>query len=165
VPTLIGGFASPGSFFNASGHGWSTAVITISWEDGRPLIQVQADAAGDFTAALTVPFDTLAGSTYRITASDGRLSASGQIAVYTPVVAVTCAAVTAPVSVTGSGWPVSTRYALRSSLLATPLFGNVGADGSFSASFTAPPGALPGDYQISATVGSLLTDPQTCTLR
>src|SRR6185295_3386689 len=45
-PTLIGGFAAPGSLLNVSGHGWSTALITISWEDGRPLVQVTANDAG-----------------------------------------------------------------------------------------------------------------------
>jgi len=57
------------------------------------------------------------------------------------------------------------RYALRSSLLVTPVFGNVNADGTFSTSFLTPPGVLPGDYLISANVGSLLAEPRTCTLR
>jgi hypothetical protein len=165
VPSVIGGFASPGSLFNVSGHGWSTAVITISWEDGRPLVQAQADASGDFTAAITVPFDTVAGSAYRVTANDTRSTATGQIAVYAPAILVTCAAATAPVSVSGSGWPALTRYALRSSLLATPLLANVGADGTFSTSFMPPPGSSTGDYQITANVGSLVAAPQTCTLR
>jgi hypothetical protein len=147
------------------GHGWSTALITISWEDGRPLVQTTADASGDFAVAVTVPFDSTAGTTYRITASDGRLSATGQIAVYVPSIAVSCSTVTSPVSVNGSGWPASARFALRSSLLATPLSGTVGTDGAFSTSFIPPPGVLTGDYQISANVGSLLAEPQTCTLR
>jgi hypothetical protein len=78
---------------------------------------------------------------------------------------VTCAAATAPVSVSGSGWPALTRYALRSSLLATPLLANVGAVGTFSTSFMPPPGSSTGDYQITANVGSLVAAPQTCTLR
>jgi hypothetical protein len=150
---------------NVIGHGWSTALITLSWEDGRPLVQATADASGDFVVAVTVPFDTTAGSTYRITASDGRLTATGQVAVYVPSISLSCGSVTATVSVTGSGWPSAARYALRSSLLATSLFGTVGTDGAFSTSFMPPPGALPGDYQISANVGSLLAEPQTCTLR
>jgi len=150
---------------NVSGHGWSTAVITLSWEDGRPLVQAQADASGDFTTAITVPFDSQVGSTYRITASDGRLTASGQVAVYAPTIAVTCAATTAPVSVSGSGWPASARFALRSSLLATPLVGNVNADGTFVVSFAPPSGSLTGDYLITANVGSLVAPSQTCTLR
>jgi len=150
---------------NVSGHGWSAALVTISWEDGRPLVQANADTAGDFTVAITVPIDTIVGATYRITASDGRQSASGQVAVYAPTLAVTCAAVSSSVSVVGNGWPPFARYAIRSSLLATPLSGTVGADGAFTASFTPPTGVLPGDYQLSANVGSLLAEPQTCTLR
>jgi len=150
---------------NVSGRGWSTALVTISWEDGRPLVQANADASGDFTVAITVPIEATVGTTYRITASDGRQSASGQVAVYAPTLAVTCAAVNSSVSVVGNGWPPFARYAIRSSLLATPLSGTVGAGGTFTASFTPPSGVLPGDYQISANVGSLLAEPQTCTLR
>ena len=164
-PSLIGGLAVPGSPMNVTGHRWSTALITISWEDGRPLVQVSADAAGDFAVAVTVPFDASAGASYRITATDGRLSAIGQVGVYTPVIAVTCASSTAPVSIAGSGWPPSARYAIRSSLLATPLSGTAAADGTFRTSFTPPTGVLPGDYQINANSGSLLAAPQTCTLR
>jgi hypothetical protein len=147
------------------GSGWSTAVITISWEDGRPLVQVRADTAGDFAAALVVPFEVTIGTTYRITASDGRVTATGQIGVYAPTLSVSCGSTTAPVSVAGNGWPPSGRYALRSSLLVTPLSGTVAADGTFNTSFTPPPGSLPGGYQISASVGSLLAEPQTCTLQ
>jgi len=164
-PSLIGGIASPGSLMNVTGHGWSTALVTISWEDGRPLVQANADAAGDFAVAITVPIDANVGATYRITASDGRQTASGQVAVYAPTLAVTCGAVNSAVSVTGNGWPALARYAIRSSLLATPLSGTVTANGTFTVSFTPPPGILPGDYQISANVGSLLAEPQTCTLR
>lgn len=164
-PTLIGGIALPGTLLNAFGHGWSTALVTLSWEDGRPLVQVTADAAGDFAVALPVPFDASPGNTYRITASDGRLTATGQVAVYAPSIAVSCGSVTTAVSVTGSGWPPSSRYAIRSALLGTPLSGVVGADGAFSTSFVPPTGVLTGDYQISANVGSLLAEPQTCTLR
>jgi hypothetical protein len=149
---------------NVTGHGWSTALITLSWEDGRPLIQVTADA-GDFVVAVTVPFDSSAGTTYRITASDGRQTATGQVGVYAPTIALSCGTATAPVSITGNGWPPSARYAIRSALLATPLSGTVGTDGTFSTSFTPPSGVLTGDYQITANVGSLLAEPQTCTLR
>ena len=128
-------------------------------------MQATADASGDFVVAVTVPFDTTAGSTYRITASDGRLTAIGRIAVYLPSIAVTCDSLTTTVSVTGSGWPPSARYAVRSSLLLRPLSGAVGNDGTYGTSFVPPPGALPGEYQITANVGSLLAAPQTCTLR
>lgn len=164
-PTLVGGIGSPGKPFNATGHGWSTALVTLSWEDGRPLAQATADASGDFAVAVTVPFDATPGSTYRITASDGRLAATGQLTVYAPSIAVSCGSVTTSVSVIGNGWPPSARYAIRSSLLATPLSATVGADGTFSTSFMPPSGALTGDYEISANVGSLIAEPQTCTLR
>ena len=164
-PTVIGGFAAPGSLLNVTGHGWSTALITISWEDGRPLVQVTADGAGDFVVALVVPFDASVGTPHRFTASDGRLSAAGFITAYTPTISVSCTTVTASVSVVGSGWPPSARYAIRSSMLATPLSGTVAGDGAFSTSFTPPSGVLTGDYQISASVGSLFAEPQTCTLQ
>jgi hypothetical protein len=164
-PTLVGGFGSPATAMIVRGSGWSTAVITLSWEDGRPLVQVRADSSGDFAAAVTVPFDTTIGATYRITASDGRLTATGQIGVYAPTLSVSCGSTTAPVSVAGNGWPPSARYAIRSSLLVTPLSGTVAADGTLNTSFTPPPGALPGGYQISANVGSLLAEPQMCTLQ
>ena len=164
-PTLIGGFGSPGNPMNVTGRGWSTAVVTLSWEDGRPLVQVKADAAGDFTASLPVPFDANVGTTYRISASDGRLTATAQVGIYTPTITVTCTSATVPVSVVGGGWPPASRYALRSSLLSTAVSGTVGADGAFGASFAAPPGTSPGDYLISANVGSLLAEAQTCTLR
>ncbi len=164
-PTLIGGVASAGSPMNITGHGWSTALVTLSWEDGRPLVQINAEASGDFTASVTVPFDARVGTTYRITASDGRQTAIGQVSVYAPTIAVTCGSPTTPVSVVGNGWPPSARYAIRSSLLATALSGTVGTDGTWSASFTPPPGALTGEYLISANVASLLAEPQTCTLR
>jgi outer membrane biosynthesis protein TonB/archaellum component FlaG (FlaF/FlaG flagellin family) len=164
-PSLVGGIGSPGVLMNVTGHGWSTALITISWEDGRPLVQANADAAGDFAVAMTVPGDANVGATYRISASDGRQTAAGQVAVYAPTLAVTCGAVNSSVSVAGNGWPARARYAIRSSLLATPLSGTVAADGTFTTSFTPPPGVLPGDYQISANVGSLLAPTQTCTLR
>jgi len=164
-PTLIGGVTSPVSQLNVTGHGWSSALITISWEDGSPMVQANADAAGDFVVAVTVPFGASVGTPHRITASDGRLSASALVTVYVPSIVVTCSTLTAPVSVVGNGWPPSARYAIRSSLLATPLTGTAGTDGAFSTSFMPPPGVLPGDYQISANVGSLLAEPQTCTLR
>jgi hypothetical protein len=93
------------------------------------------------------------------------VTAIGWIAVYLPSIAVTCESLTTTVSVTASGWPSSARYAVRSSLLLTPLSGTVGPDGTYSASFMPPLGEMPGDYQITANVGSLLADPQTCTLR
>jgi len=164
-PTVIGGFAAPGSLLNVTGHGWSTALVTISWEDGRPLVQVTADGAGDFVVALVVPFDASVGSAHRFTASDGRLSAAGFITAYTPTISVSCTTVTAAVSVVGSGWPPASRYAIRSSMLAIPLSGTVAGDGAFSTSFTPPSGVLTGDYQISASVGSLFAEPQTCTLQ
>ena len=164
-PSLIGGVALPGSPVTVTGHGWSTALITISWEDGRPLLQVNADAGGDFAVAINVPFDARLGTTYRITATDRRLSATGQVAVYKPTIAVTCGSTTASVSIAGNGWPASAGYAIRSSLLATPLSGTAAADGTFSTSFTPPTGVRPGDYQINANSGSLLAAPQTCTLR
>ena len=126
---------------------------------------MSADSAGDFAAAVTVPFDTTLGVTYRITASDGRLTATGQIGVYAPTLSVNCGSTTAPVLVAGNGWPPSARYAIRSSLLVTPLSGTVAADGTFNTSFTPSQGALPGGYQISANVGSLLAEPQMCTLQ
>ena len=164
-PSVIGGFAAPGSLLNVMGHGWSTALITIIWEDGRPLVQVNADGAGDFAVALVVPFDASVGTPHRFTASDGRLSAAGFITAYTPTIAVSCTTVNAAVSVVGSGWPPSARYAIRSSMLVTPLSGSVAGDGAFSTSFMPPTGVLTGDYQITASVGSLLAEPQTCTLR
>jgi hypothetical protein len=164
-PTVIGGFAAPGSLLNVTGHGWSTALITISWDDGRPLVQVNADGAGDFVVALVVPFDASVGTPRRFTASDGRLSAAGFITAYTPAISVSCTTVTAAVSVVGSGWPPSARYAIRSSMLATPLSGIVAGDGAFSTSFIPPTGVLTGDYQFTASVGSLLAEPQTCTLQ
>jgi hypothetical protein len=150
---------------NMTGHGWSTALITLSWEDGRPLVQVNADASGDFTTSVTVPLTTIVGATYRVTASDGRQTASGQITVYAPTIAVSCGSTSTSASVVGNGWPPSARYAIRSSLLATPLSGTVGADGTFSTSFAPPPGVLTGEYLVSANVGSLLAEPKTCTLR
>jgi hypothetical protein len=164
-PTLIGGIASPGSGMNVSGHGWSTGRITISWEDGRPLVQVNADGSGDFAVAITVPFDARAGTTYRITARDGRQTAEGSVGVYAPTLAVSCSGTSALVSIVGRGWPASSGYAIRSSLLATPLTGTVGADGAFNTSFMPPPGVRPGDYQINANVGSLIAPAQTCALR
>ena len=164
-PTVVGGFATPGSLLNVAGHGWSTALITISWEDGRPLVQVSADGAGDFVVALVVPFDASVGTPHRFTASDGRLSAAGFITAYAPAISVSCTTTGAPVSIVGSGWPPSARYAIRSSMLATPLSGTVAGDGAFSTSFIPPSGVLTGDYQISANVGSLLAEPQTCTLQ
>ena len=155
---------SPGSPVTLTGHGWSTARITLSWEDGRPLIQVTADAAGDFAVAWTVPITTTVG-THTVTASDGSQTASGQIAVYAPTLAVSCVSTSAAVSLAGGGWPPSARYTIRSSLLSTPLSGIVGADGAFTNSFVPPAGALPGDYQFSASAGSLLAEPQSCTLR
>ena len=128
-------------------------------------MQVNADAAGDFAVGITVPFDATVGTTYRLTASDGRLTATSLVTVYAPTIAVSCSTVGAPVTITGAGWPALGRYALRSSLLATPLTGVVSADGAFVASFTPPIGTLPGDYVITATVGSLLAEAQTCTLR
>src|SRR4029453_14788209 len=89
-PTVIGGFAAPGSLLNVAGHGWSTALITISWEDGRPLGQGRAGGAGDFVFALVVPFDASVGTPHRFTASDGRLSAAGFITAYTPAISVSC---------------------------------------------------------------------------
>jgi hypothetical protein len=164
-PTLIGGVTLPGSVMTVTGHGWSTALVTISWEDGRPLVQVNADAAGDFAVAVAMPFDASVGTTHRITASDSRLSASGQVGVYTPAITVTCSSAGALASIAGSGWPPSARYAIRSSLLPTPLSGTTAADGMFSTSFTPQVGVLPGEYQFNANSGSLLAEPQTCTLR
>jgi hypothetical protein len=163
-PTLISGVVSAGSPVTLSGHGWSTARITITWEDGRPLLQVTADAAGDFAVAWTVPANTAVGA-YRIDASDGARTATAQIAVYAPTLSASCGSTTAPVSLSGGGWPPFARYAVRSSLLVTPLSGSVAADGSFVAAFTPPAGTLPGDYQFSANAGSLLAAPASCTLR
>jgi hypothetical protein len=128
-------------------------------------VQTSADASGDIAVPVTVPFDTTAGTTYRITASDGRQTATGQVTVYTPAISVSCGSATASVRVAGNGWPASGRYVIRSSLLATPLSGTVGADGTFSASFIPSSGTLPGDYQMTASVGTLLAEPRTCTLR
>lgn len=163
-PKLVGGVASPGSSTIITGHGWSTALITLSWEDGRPLVQLNADASGDFTVAVVVLINTNVG-TYRITASDSRLTAAGQVTVYAPAFTVSCSSTTSLVSVNGNGWPPSSRYAIRSSLLTTSLIGAVAADGTFSASFMPPSGVLPGDYQVTATAGSLLAEAQGCTLR
>jgi hypothetical protein len=164
-PTVVGGIALRGGLLTVTGRGWSTARITISWVDGRPLVQTSADASGDIAVPVTVPFDTTAGTTYRITASDGRQTATGQVTVYTPAISVSCGSATASVRVAGNGWPASGRYVIRSSLLATPLSGTVGADGTFSASFIPSSGTLPGDYQMTASVGTLLAEPRTCTLR
>ena len=128
-------------------------------------MQVTADGAGDFVVALVVPFDASVGTPHRFTATDGRLSAAGFITAYAPTISVSCTTISAPVSVVGSGWPPSARYAVRSSMLVTPLSGTVAGDGAFSTSFTPPSGVLTGDYQISASVGSLLAEPQTCTLQ
>lgn len=164
-PTLTGGLAFPGRPMAVSGGGWSTALIRITWEDGTIMAQANADASGNFTARVTVPFGTRVGATYRLTASDGRQTATAQVGVYAPTIAVTCSRTTGPVSVTGRGWPPSGGYAIRSSLLAASLSGTVSADGTFSASFMPPSGVLPGDYQVTASVGTLFADPQTCTLR
>lgn len=146
-----------------SGRGWSTARITLYWEDGTPLAQVNANAAGEFALAWTVPITTNVGF-YAITANDGLQSASGQLAVYAPALFVSCTTTTASVSLTGNGWPASARYAIRSSLLATPLSGTAAADGTFSTSFTPAAGTLPGDYQFQASTGTLLAPPRSCTL-
>jgi hypothetical protein len=45
------------------------------------------------------------------------------------------------------------------------LSGTVGADGTFTNSFVPPAGALPGDYQFTASAGTLLAEPRSCTLR
>jgi len=114
---------------------------------------------------VSVPFGTTVGTTYRITASDGRLTAAGQVTVYAPTIAVSCGNTNAAVSVAGSGWPPSARYALRSPLLPAPLSGMADADGTFLTTFTPPPGVLPGEYQVSANAGSLLAETQVSTLR
>jgi hypothetical protein len=150
---------------NVTGHGWSAALITISWQDGRPLVQVNADAAGDFAIGLAVPFDAVAGATYRISASDTQRVATAQVGVYTPAIAVTCGTISSAVAISGTGWPPSARYAIRSTLLANPLTGVAGADGTFTTSFNPAAGTLPGDYTLTANVGSLLAETQTCTLR
>jgi len=163
-PTLVGGVVSPGSPVTLTGHGWSTARITLTWEDGRPLIQVTADAAGDFSVGWTVPITTTVG-VHSISASDGQQTATGQIAVYAPTLSVTCTTTTASVSLTGAGWPAFARYSIRSALLGTPVSGTAAGDGTWSNAFIPSSGTLPGDYQFNASAGTLLAEPQSCTLR
>jgi hypothetical protein len=162
-PSLTAGLASAGNPVTLSGRGWSTARITLYWENGTPLAQANANATGDFALAWTVPITTSVGF-YAITANDGVQSASGQLAVYAPTLFVSCTTTTASVSLTGNGWPASARIAVRSSLLATPLAVTAAADGTFNASFTPPGGTLPGEYRFQASAGSLLAPPRSCTL-
>lgn len=162
-PSVSAGLGSAGNSVTLSGRGWSTARITLYWEDGTPLVQTTANAGGEFAVGWTVPV-TLNVGFYAITARDGAQTASGQLAVYAPSLAVSCTTTTAPVSLTGNGWPAAARYAIRSSLLATPLTGTAAADGTLVASFTPPAGALPGDYQFQANAGSLLAPASSCTL-
>ncbi|HKY49951.1 MAG TPA: FecR family protein [Candidatus Limnocylindria bacterium] len=163
-PSVTAGLGSAGNPVTINGRGWSTARITLYWEDGAPLAQVTANAAGEFALAWTVPINLNVGF-YAITASDGLRSASGQLAVYAPALFVSCTTADASVSLRGNGWPASARYTIRSSLLATPLSGTIAADGTFSTSFTPPAGTLPGDYQFQASTGTLLAPVSSCTLR
>lgn len=163
-PTLSAGLGSPGNPVTLSGRGWSTARITLYWQDGTPLVQTTANAAGEFALAWTVPINVSVGS-YAISASNGAQTASAQLAVYAPALSVSCSSTTAAVSFAGNGWPASGRYTIRSSVLSTPLSGTAAADGTFNTSFTPPAGTLPGDYQFQASVGSLIAPPRSCTLR
>ena len=85
-PTLSGGTAAPGGTLPVLGTNWPVgAAITIRWPDGTQVGGADVQPDGRFATVVRIPQGAVVGTTYRITASGGGLTATADVViVYSP---------------------------------------------------------------------------------
>jgi hypothetical protein len=163
-PTLSGGTSSPGGTLPVLGTNWPVgAAITIKWPDGSQVgsADVQQNPPGQFATILRIPQSAVPGTTYKITASGGGLTATADVVivvVYSPSFTLNNTAPPraggAPVPYSGKGWPPNSNYVIR---LGTTTVDSgtttVAGDLPTNRTFTVPQGTLPGTHTITVTSG------------
>ncbi len=170
-PTLSGGTAAPGGMLPVLGTNWPVgAAITIRWPDGTQVGGADVQADGRFATVIRIPQGAVVGTTYKITASGGGLTATADVViVYTPTLTLLNTAPPQPgaqVPYSGSGWPPNFNYTLLFDGVAIAggttsstgtLLGPTGGNPSFIVPRTATAGAhtvtvTAGAYSVNATL-------------
>jgi hypothetical protein len=172
-PTLSGGTSSPGGTLPVLGTNWPAgAAITIRWSDGSQVGNADVQPDGRFATIVRIPQTAVAGTTYKITASGGGLTATADVTIlFSPTLTLLN---TFPpragtsVAYSGSGWPASSNYTLlfdgraigggTTSAVGT-LLGPTGA----SPTFVVPANTTPGAHTVTVTSGNSSTTAQLTT--
>jgi hypothetical protein len=168
-PTLSGGSAAPGGTLPVLGTNWPVgAAITIRWPDGSQVGSADVQLDGRFATVIGIPASAKSGTTYRITASGGGLTATADvviIVVYSPSFTLNNtfpprAGTQVPYS--GSGWPPISSYVIRFG--ATQVgSGTTTTTGAMSGTFTVPLNTPAGTYTVTAASGSYSVTAQLTT--
>ena len=158
-PTLSGGSAAPGGTLPVLGTNWPAgAAITITWPDGTLVGSADVQADGRFATLIRIPTSAKSGTTYKITASGGGLTATADVLVvitYSP--SLTLLNTFPPraggsVPYTGRGWPPSGGdYSILFDGVLIPGGGVISATGTFQGSFTVPLKTVAGAHTVTAS--------------
>ncbi len=156
-PTLTGGTAWPGGFLSVLGENWPVGVaVVITWPDGTQVGGADVNTLGQFATRISVPAKAVPGTTYKVRASGGGLSATADVLViYTPSFTLNVTSSPAPgaqVPYSGSGWPPTGDY--RILFDGTEIAKGVISIGSFSGVLVVPRTATPGAHSVIAVSGS-----------
>jgi mannose-6-phosphate isomerase-like protein (cupin superfamily) len=157
-PTLSGGSAAPGGTLPVLGTNWPVgAAITITWPDGTLVGSADVQSNGQFATLIRIPTSAKSGTTYKITATGGGLTATADVTViaviYSPSLSLSTstAKVGERVTYTSAGWPPTGDYTLWFD--AVQLGSGVIVNGGFSGVFVVP-SASPGPHTVKAVSGS-----------
>jgi hypothetical protein len=164
-PTLTGGTAAPGGTLGVFGANWRPvgATVTIRWPDGTQVATADVQTNGQIFTLVRVPQSAVVGTTYRITASGGGLTATADVViVYSPTLTLLNTApprAGASVPYSGSGWPPNFNYTLLFDGVAigggtTSAAGTLLGPTGGNPSFTVPRTATPGAHTVTVTAGA-----------
>ena len=152
-PTLSGGTAVPGGTLPVLGTNWPVgAAITIRWPDGTQVGSADVQVDGRFATLIRVPQSATAGTTYKIAASGGGLTATADVSVlYSPSLTVVTSRTL--VTYSGSGWPPNSKYTVLFDGQPIGTGGVTTATGTLGGLFTIPSNTPPGKYTVTVTSG------------
>ena len=159
-PTVSGGTTSPGGTLPVLGTSWpSGTAITIRWPDGSQIGSADVQPDGRFATVLRIPQGAVPGTTYKITASGGGLTAAADVVIaYAPTLTLLNTfppRAGTPIAYSGGGWPPNLDYQIvfdgGRTAVAT---GVTTATGAIAGTFTVPANTKPGAHTITATAGA-----------
>jgi hypothetical protein len=159
-PSVSGGSAPPGATLPVLGTSWPAgAAITIRWPDGTQVGSADVQPDGRFATVLRIPQGAVPGTTYRITASGGGLTATADVVIaYAPTLTLLNTfppRAGTPVAYSGGGWPPNLSYTLVfDDARAAVASGVTTATGAIAGTFTVPANTTPGAHTVTATAGA-----------
>ena len=138
------------------GTNWPAgAVVSIKWSDGTEIGIAGVLPTGQFATQIRIPQNAAPGTSYKITATGGGLTATADVVmaiVYEPSFSVTQVGRTS-IQYSGGGWPPGASYSITFDGRPLGITGVTSAQGTLGGSFPLPANAGPGVHTVTASSG------------